>query len=90
MYLFWIQILFCALLILSGVLEPIKCSQKVQTPPSGHNGRVSYTRQDQRSAEEYLNPKQIVFDPGLVHLLEIFETLQKVCFGKNTYLLEVL
>uniref|UniRef100_A0A0E9X1Q2 Uncharacterized protein n=1 Tax=Anguilla anguilla TaxID=7936 RepID=A0A0E9X1Q2_ANGAN len=37
---------YYALLILSGVLEPMKCSQKVQTPP-GHIGRLSFARKDQ-------------------------------------------
>ena len=35
MELFWIQFIFYALLSFYGELEPIKYSDKVQTPPSG-------------------------------------------------------
>uniref|UniRef100_A0A0E9VR27 Uncharacterized protein n=1 Tax=Anguilla anguilla TaxID=7936 RepID=A0A0E9VR27_ANGAN len=44
----------------------MKYSQKsAKPPPSGHIGRLNYTRQYQWSAEGCLNPKQYVFDPGL-------------------------
>ena len=53
------QILFYALLSLSGVLEPMKYSQKVQAMPSGLSGWISCPRQDQPITENYLNLKQL-------------------------------
>uniref|UniRef100_A0A0E9RF04 Uncharacterized protein n=1 Tax=Anguilla anguilla TaxID=7936 RepID=A0A0E9RF04_ANGAN len=37
----------------------MKYSQKSQTPPSGHIGRLSCASQDQQSTEKCLNPRQV-------------------------------
>ena len=69
--------IFQALLSLSGVLEPMKYSQKVQA-----NKRtlllvllvwLNCTRPDQLSTEKYLNPKQIM------NLTQVCQWLGKTC-----------
>ena len=66
-YLFWIQILFNTFLLsLSGVLEPMQYSQKVQTLSSGSLGRLNCTSNINGAQKSIWIQNHYVFDPSLI------------------------